>query len=227
MESCLRSVRRFIIAGKRASSEVPVCPNSDLLLFSLGRVSPRSIGTTVAMVGSALYSPFSKGSVRLASNDLHTNAIIDFRMLDDPRDASRVVKGARFSETPFVNQKSRNAITKRSCCQRRCRPIWTVAGGNIKVMPIISNLLGITLAQSAEKKPASRMGRKEALRRYTMAATKLHVDDTLIPVLSPANRKICTSRLWVVRDDHRSGSAQPASVWFAYLAEMLDLRPPY
>ncbi|MBB5405360.1 transposase [Paraburkholderia atlantica] len=51
----------------------------------------------------------------------------------------------------------------------------------------------------------------EPLRRYTMAATKLHADDTPIPVLSPGNRKTRTGRLWVyVRDDHRSGSTQPA-----------------
>lgn len=35
----------------------------------------------------------------------------------------------------------------------------------------------------------------EALRRYTVAATKLHADDTPIPVLSPGNRKTRTGRL--------------------------------
>jgi len=34
-----------------------------------------------------------------------------------------------------------------------------VAEGDIKVMPIISNLMGTTLTQSAEKKPGSRTGR--------------------------------------------------------------------
>lgn len=92
-------LRRFVVAGMRASSKVPDCPDSDLLLFALGRVSPRSFGTAVAMVGSALYSPFSKGSVKLASKELSANPIIDFRMLDDPRDAPRVVKGARLLET--------------------------------------------------------------------------------------------------------------------------------
>jgi choline dehydrogenase-like flavoprotein len=94
-----QELRRFVIAGMRASSMVPDCPESDLLLFTLGRVSPRSFGTTVAMVGSALYSPFSKGSVTLVSSDLSANPRIDFRMLDDPRDAPRVVKGARLLET--------------------------------------------------------------------------------------------------------------------------------
>ncbi|MGF6473020.1 IS66-like element accessory protein TnpA [Paraburkholderia youngii] len=34
-----------------------------------------------------------------------------------------------------------------------------MAEGDIKVMPIISNLMGTTLTESAEKKPGSRMGR--------------------------------------------------------------------
>ncbi|MGF6546827.1 hypothetical protein QFZ96_001898 [Paraburkholderia youngii] len=66
----------------------------------------------------------------------------------------------------------------------------------------------------------------EALRRYTMAATKLHADDTPIPVFSPGNRKTRTGRLRVyVRDDHRSGSAQPASVWFAYSPNRQGIHP--
>lgn len=94
-----QALRRFVIAGVRASSMMADCPESDLLLFALGRVSPQSFGTAVAMVGSALYSPFSKGSVTLMSSDVHANPRIDFRMLDDPRDAPRVVKGARLLET--------------------------------------------------------------------------------------------------------------------------------
>ncbi|MBB5510873.1 transposase [Paraburkholderia sp. JPY681] len=66
----------------------------------------------------------------------------------------------------------------------------------------------------------------EALRRYTMAATKLHANDTPIPVLSMGNRKTRTRRLWVyVRDDHRSGSTQPASVWFAYSPNRQGMHP--
>jgi choline dehydrogenase-like flavoprotein len=91
-------LRRFVVAGLRASSKMPDCPDGDLLLFTLGRVSPRGFGTDVAMVGSALYSPFSKGFVKLASNDSLANPRVDFRMLDDPRDAPRVVKGARLAE---------------------------------------------------------------------------------------------------------------------------------
>src|SRR5271155_284120 len=57
----------------------------------------------------------------------------------------------------------------------------------------------------------------EALRRHVMAATKLHADDTPVPVLAPANGKTKTGRLWTyVRDDRPAGDSTPAAVWFAY-----------
>jgi len=56
----------------------------------------------------------------------------------------------------------------------------------------------------------------EALRRYVVAAGKLHADDTRVPVLAPGNGKTKTGRLWTyVRDDRPAGDAAPA-VWFAY-----------
>jgi len=36
----------------------------------------------------------------------------------------------------------------------------------------------------------------EALRRYVLAADKLHGDDTPVPVLAPGNGKTKTGRLW-------------------------------
>ena len=66
----------------------------------------------------------------------------------------------------------------------------------------------------------------EALCAYTVATTKVHADDTPIPVLSPGDGKTQTGRLWVyVRDDRRSGSTDPAAVWFAYSPDRKGLRP--
>jgi hypothetical protein len=57
----------------------------------------------------------------------------------------------------------------------------------------------------------------EALRRYVMAAEKLHGDDTPVPVLAPGNGKTKTGRLWTyVRDDRASGSMAAPAAWFAY-----------
>jgi transposase len=66
----------------------------------------------------------------------------------------------------------------------------------------------------------------EAVRRYVMADSKLHADDTPIPVLAPGNKKTKTGRLWVyVRDDSRSGSREPAAVWFAYSPDRKGIHP--
>ena len=50
-----------------------------------------------------------------------------------------------------------------------------------------------------------------------MAASKLHADDTPVPVLAPGNGKTKTGRLWTyVRDDRPAGDAAAPAVWFAY-----------
>lgn len=99
-------LRRFAIAGVRLSSGEDGAPASDLLMFMIGRVSPRSFGPDVAMVGAALYSPYSRGTVKLASADVDIPPRIEFRLLEDPRDPPRMLKGARFAEsfllTPMV-----------------------------------------------------------------------------------------------------------------------------
>jgi transposase len=57
----------------------------------------------------------------------------------------------------------------------------------------------------------------EALRRYVTAASKLHADDTPVPVLAPGNGKTKTGRLWTyVRDDRPAGNTAAPAVWFAY-----------
>lgn len=57
----------------------------------------------------------------------------------------------------------------------------------------------------------------EAIRAHIMAASKLHADDTPVPVLAPGNGKTKTGRLWVyVRDDRAAGALDAPAVWFAY-----------
>ena len=91
-------LRRFAIAGMRHSSGLDGCPAHDLLLFTIGRVSPHPYGPDLAMVGAALYSPFSRGKVTLVSPDSAMPPRIEFRMLEDSRDRPRMLKAARFAE---------------------------------------------------------------------------------------------------------------------------------
>ncbi len=57
----------------------------------------------------------------------------------------------------------------------------------------------------------------EALRRHVLSASKIHADDTPVPVLAPGNGKTKTGRLWTyVRDDRPAGCSTAPAVWFAY-----------
>ena len=50
-----------------------------------------------------------------------------------------------------------------------------------------------------------------------MSTSKLHADDTPVPVLAPGNGKTKTGRLWTyVRDDRPAGDTAAPAVWFAY-----------
>ena len=58
-----------------------------------------------------------------------------------------------------------------------------------------------------------------ALHRHVLAASKLHADDTPIPVLAPGNGKTKTGRLWTyVRDDRPAGEDTAASSLVRVLA---------
>jgi len=66
----------------------------------------------------------------------------------------------------------------------------------------------------------------DALRRHVLAGTKVHADDTPIPVLSPGNGKTKTGRLWTyVRDDRPAASSVPPAVWFAYTPDRKGEHP--
>ena len=57
----------------------------------------------------------------------------------------------------------------------------------------------------------------EALRRYVFDCSKLHADDTPVPVLAPGTGKTKIGRLWTyVRDDRPAGDRAASAMWFAY-----------
>lgn len=65
-----------------------------------------------------------------------------------------------------------------------------------------------------------------ALGRYTLAASKLHADDTPVPVLAPGQGKTGTARLWVyVRDDRPAGASEPPAAWYQYTPDRKGEHP--
>lgn len=65
-----------------------------------------------------------------------------------------------------------------------------------------------------------------ALNRYVLSASKLHADDTPVPVLQPGRGTTKHGRLWTyVRDDRASASHDPPAVWFAYSPDRKGMHP--
>ena len=95
-------LRRFAIAGLRHSSGLDRCPAQDLLLFTIGRVSPHPYGPDLAMVGAALYSPFSRGKVTLTSPDSAMPPRVEFRMLEDFAQPAAHAQGSAVCRRSFA-----------------------------------------------------------------------------------------------------------------------------
>jgi transposase len=57
----------------------------------------------------------------------------------------------------------------------------------------------------------------DEIRKHVLAGSKVHGDDTPVPVLAPGNGRTKTGRLWTyVRDDRPAGLSTAPAVWFAY-----------
>jgi transposase len=66
----------------------------------------------------------------------------------------------------------------------------------------------------------------EALRRHVLAGSKIHGDDTPVPVLAPGRGKTKTGRLWTyVRDDRPAGDRTPPAVWYCYTPDRKGEHP--
>jgi transposase len=66
----------------------------------------------------------------------------------------------------------------------------------------------------------------EAVAGHVMAAEKLHVDDTPVPVLAPGTGKTKTGRLWVyLRDERPFGGRAPPAVVYRYSPDRKAAHP--
>jgi transposase len=64
------------------------------------------------------------------------------------------------------------------------------------------------------------------IREEGMKATKIHTDDTPVPVLDPGRGKTATGRLWTyVVDDRASGSTTPPLAWYRFTPDRTGAHP--
>jgi transposase len=65
-----------------------------------------------------------------------------------------------------------------------------------------------------------------SLEQYVLTATKLHADDTPVPVLAPGKGRTHTARLWAyVRDDRPASGTDPPAVIYRYSPDRKAERP--
>jgi transposase len=65
-----------------------------------------------------------------------------------------------------------------------------------------------------------------SLSDYVLTGSKLHADDTPVPVLQPGRGSTKQGRLWTyVRDDRPAASTDPPAVWFAYSPDRKGAHP--
>jgi transposase len=84
-----------------------------------------------------------------------------------------------------------------------------------------STLAGWTGQASALLDPIINRIREEGLK-----ASKIHTDDTPVPVLDPGRGKTATGRLWTyVVDDRASGSATPPLAWYRFTPDRTGAHP--
>ena len=84
-----------------------------------------------------------------------------------------------------------------------------------------STLAGWTGQASALLDPIINRIREEGLK-----ATKIHADDTPVPVPDPRRGKTATGRLWIyVVDDRASGSATPPLAWYRFTPDRTGAHP--
>jgi transposase len=83
-----------------------------------------------------------------------------------------------------------------------------------------------TLADWVGRSAALLQPLADAIGEHVMAASKLHADDTPVPVLDPGRGRTKTGRLWVyVRDDRPSGSQDPPAAFYRYSPDRKGERP--
>jgi choline dehydrogenase-like flavoprotein len=92
------SAQHYIMTSQRFSSGLDGCGRGDLFHYYTGRVSTRSFGPRMAMVAACLYTPLSRGFVKLCSADPSVPPQVEQRLLSDPLDAKRMVMSVRHAE---------------------------------------------------------------------------------------------------------------------------------
>jgi 5-(hydroxymethyl)furfural/furfural oxidase len=86
-------IRTQFLSFLRFSSGLAGAPSSDMAMIAVNKSSWHGLGAAVAGLGVSVYAPFSRGRVGLRVGKYDVEPDVDFRMLEDPRDRERMIRG--------------------------------------------------------------------------------------------------------------------------------------
>lgn len=88
----------------RFTSSIPDAPDGDLHMAMIGRSGWHSIGQRVGTLFIWVNKPFSRGTVTLGGPDARTAPNVDFRLLSDERDLTRLKEGFRVGAEALLDK---------------------------------------------------------------------------------------------------------------------------
>ncbi|UPJ71858.1 GMC family oxidoreductase N-terminal domain-containing protein [Bradyrhizobium sp. 187] len=104
------ALRRYSMTGIRLSSRAAGAPPSDLFLGVMSRTAGGAAGNRLAMLAAILNAPFSRGVVEPDPEAPFGPPRVDFAMLSDPRDVSRLVQAAGVARGILLDPDLKEAI---------------------------------------------------------------------------------------------------------------------
>ncbi len=104
------AAQHYIMTGMRFSSGMEGCPAGDLFHFYTGRVSSMAFGRHMAMIAACVYSPVSRGFVKLKAADPHATPVVEQRLLAEDLDAKRMIMSARLGQSLLLEPEVRECF---------------------------------------------------------------------------------------------------------------------
>ncbi len=129
--------------GLRYDSGVQGCHPSDMYVSVANKGSWHAVGRQIGALVMCLYKPYSRGSVKIVSSDFQQEPLVDFNLLDDPRDEARMIRAVRLAADIYASQPLKRAINAAfpSGLSDRVRQLNVVSTGNRILSAIGARLL--------------------------------------------------------------------------------------
>jgi len=132
----------------RYSSHTEGCAPHDMIMIATGRSGWHDVGDQIATILPFVATPYSRGTVRLASSDPHVPATIDLNYLSDERDRIRLVDAFRFGAATLLSDEV-SAITSNPFPTVYSERVSKLAEPNLKNKILTRMVAGLLDSNSA------------------------------------------------------------------------------